>query len=239
MAGSGEAGRVSGLDRRGRLRRCAVLVASVLAQRFVRPLKLLGDQTATIAGDNFRGVAVPRRNDEIRDLALCINGMTEKLSRYESEVRRNERLWTLGQLGAGMAHQLRNSATGARMDIELHQRECSLVSSDGKPLQVALRQLRLMESYLQRFLSLGRSNPTPHEKIALEELLEDALELVRPACVHNKVELCFDGAHESLDVWGEADSLRELLVNLLLNALEAAKRHAGVPPKVDRRVESA
>ena len=163
-----------------------MLVASVLAQRFVRPLKVLGEQAATIADGRFRGVAVPRRNDEIHDLVLCINGITEKLSRYESEVRRNERLWTLGQLGAGMAHQLRNSATGARMDIEMHQRECPSGDSDGKPLQIALRQLSLMESYLQRFLSLGRSNPTPHEKIALEELLEDALELVRPACAHNR-----------------------------------------------------
>ena len=118
------------------------------------------------------------------------------------------------------------------MDIELHQRECSMGGGDAQPLQVALRQLRLMESYLQRFLSLGRSHPTPHEKIALDELLEDALQLVRPACAHNKVELSSEGSGETLAVWGEADSLRELLVNLLLNALEAAKRHTGVLPKV-------
>lgn len=210
----------------------AVLAASFLARRFVRPLRLLGDQTATIANGSFRCVAVPRRNDEIRDLALCINGMAEKLGRYESEVRRNERLWTLGQLGAGMAHQLRNSATGARMDIELHQRECPMRRDNGQPLQVALRQLRLMESYLQRFLSLGRSGAVPHEKVAVGELLQDALELVRPACGHNRVELDFHRPHESLYVWGDADSLRELLVNLLLNAMEAARRNAGVPPRV-------
>ncbi len=57
-------------------------------------------------------MAVGRRDDEIRDLAVSINQMTETLSRYEDEVRRSERLRTLGQLGAGMAHQLRNAATG-------------------------------------------------------------------------------------------------------------------------------
>jgi len=210
----------------------AVLAASVLARRFVQPLKRLGDQTAAIAAGRFRGVAVPRRNDELRDLALCINRMTEKLSRYESEVRRNERLATLGQLGAGMAHQLRNSATGARMDIELHQRECPIRDAEAQPLQVALRQLRLMESYLQRFLRLGRERPTPHEEIVLEGLLDDVLELVRPACDHSKVELRFERSAGRLAVLGDADALREVLVNLLLNALEASRRNADGPPKV-------
>ncbi|MFZ5830466.1 MAG: sensor histidine kinase [Planctomycetota bacterium] len=210
----------------------AVLVTSVLAQRFVRPLQRLGDQTALIAAGGFLPVAVPQRNDEIRDLALCINSMTEKLSRYESEVRRSERLATLGQLGAGMAHQLRNGATGARMDIELHQRECTVNGNDGPPLHVALRELRLMESYLQRFLDMGRSRPMHHEKIALTDVVQEAFELVGPACAHHKVDLSFEKPREPLVVCGEVSSLRELTVNLLLNALEAAGRNASAGPKV-------
>ena len=116
--------------------------------------------------------------------------MTEKLSRYEDEVRRSERLRTLGQLGAGMAHQLRNAATGARMAIELHRRECPAGQSD-EALGVAMRQLRLMESYLQRFLTLGRGRPLPHQRLRLSGLLEDALELVRPACATR--ELSYNG----------------------------------------------
>lgn len=210
----------------------AVLVASALAQQFVRPLRLLGEQTMKLADDNFRHVTVPRRNDEIRDLAQCINSMTDKLSQYESEVRRNERLWTLGQLGAGIAHQLRNSATGARMDIELHQRTCPARDEEAPPLQVALRELRLMESYLQRFLSLGRAQPAAQHAVLLSDLVEDALEMVRPACAHNRVALEFQRPDEPLSVWGEAQALRELLVNLMLNALEAAARGAGDSPRV-------
>ncbi len=210
----------------------AVLVASALAQRFVRPLKLLGEQTAAVAGNHYPRVTVPRRNDEIRDLAERINTMTEKLARYEAEVRRSERLSTLGQLGAGMAHQLRNSATGARMDIELHRRECPVGGASGPPLEVALRELQLMESYLQRFLSLGRARPQAHERVDLDELVADALEMVRPACAHNKVELQFHRVDARLVVSGEAQGLRELLINLSLNAVEAATRHPGNQPRV-------
>ena len=157
----------------------AVLSTTVLAQRFVRPIRQLDLQAATIADGRFQPVAVPGRNDEIRDLALSINRMTERLSRYEAEVRQNEQLRTLDRLGAGMAHQLRNSATGARMAIELHQRECSL-GAGRESLDVALRQLRLMESYLQRFLGLGRAGPMIRKTVDLACVLEEVLDLVRP-----------------------------------------------------------
>ncbi len=209
----------------------AVLVTTILARRFVRPIQRLGDQTARLAGGDFQPVAVPARNDEIRDLTISINRMAEKLSQYETDVRRNERLRTLGQLGAGIAHQLRNSATGARMAIELHRRECPQ-ATDCEAMHVALRQLRLMESYLQRFLKLGRTQPTPHERVDLESLVDDVLELVKPACEHGKIALAFQRCPERLAVWGETESLRELVINLILNGMEAAHRRGDGSPQV-------
>lgn len=209
----------------------AVLVTTMLARRFVRPIRRLGDQTAVLAGGDFQPVAVPPRDDEIRDLAISINQMAAKLGQYETEVRRNERLRTLGQLGAGMAHQLRNSATGARMAIELHERVCPQ-AADRESLQVALRQLSLMESYLQRFLKLGRGRPTPQERVDLESLVTDVLELIQPACDHGKIRLAFLRSPEPLVVWGDAESLRELLTNLVLNGVEAAQRRGETSPQV-------
>jgi signal transduction histidine kinase len=206
-------------------------LTTVLARRFVRPIQQLGNQTAAIASGQFRPVDVGRRDDEIRDLAVSINQMTGKLSRYEDEVRRSERLRTLGQLGAGMAHQLRNAATGARMAIELHRRECPAGEAD-ESLGVAMRQLRLMESYLQRFLALGRGRPTPHQRLSLAGLLEDVVELVRPACAHARIELQWQKCAEPLEVLGDREALEQLLVNLVLNAVEAAGRQGEGPAQV-------
>ena len=200
-----------------------VLVTTMLARRFVRPIRQLGRQTAAIARGQFQPVAVSRRDDEIRDLALSINRMTETLGRYEQSVRQNERLRTLGQLGAGMAHQLRNSATGAWMAVELHQRQCP-AGAESQSLEVALGQLRLMESYLQRFLTLGRPSADVREPVALEPLVRDVLGLVGPASAHAKIELSFESCPEPLVVLGDAEALRQVLVNLILNAIEAAGR---------------
>ncbi len=216
----------------GALAALAVLViTTVLARRFVRPIQELGRQTAAIAEGQFQPVAVSPRDDEIRDLALSINRMTETLGQYEQSVRRNERLRTLGQLGAGMAHQLRNSATGAWMAVDLHQRECP-GGAESRSLEMAIRQLRLMESYLQRFLTLGRPSADLRERVDLEPLVRDVLGLVGPACSHAKIDLGFEPAAEPLAVVGDAEALRQVLVNLILNAVEAAGRPGGAPGKV-------
>ncbi len=212
----------------------AMFMAAVVARRFVGPIQQLGHETARIAEGCFQPVAVPARNDEIRDLALSVNSMAEKLSRYEAAVRDRERLRTLTQLGAGMAHQLRNSATGARMAIELHRRG-SATGKSGEALDVAMRQLRLMESYLQRFLQIDRGGQRPRTAVDLVDSLQGVLDLVQPACVHGGIELDFSAPAEHLVVWADGDALRDLLMNVTLNAVEAAKRPGSPQPRV--RVE--
>ncbi len=206
-----------------------VLVTTLLAQRFVRPIRRLGDQTARIAEGDFQLVGVGRVDDELRDLAVSINRMTERLSQYEREVRRSEQLRTLGQLGAGMAHQLRNAATGGRMAIELHQRQCT---AGGEDLAVALRQLRLMESYLQRFLTLSRPKRQVQEIVPLAALVDDVCALVRPACLHAGIELTALKPAAPLSVRGDAEELRQLVVNLALNAVDAASGHGQSPARI-------
>ena len=140
----------------------AMAIATWLSRRLARPIGTLVARTAAIARGDFTPIPLAQRNDELRDLVESINGMAEQLAEYERQVRRQERLRALGQLGASMAHQLRNAATGGRMAIELHRRDCPNANL-GESLDVALRQLRLMESYLRQFLSAEES-PRPFRR---------------------------------------------------------------------------
>jgi signal transduction histidine kinase len=209
----------------------AVAIATWLARRFVRPVHTLVARTAAIARGDFTPMPVGPRNDELRDLAESINRMTAQLADYEGEVRRSERLKTLGQLGAAMAHQLRNAATGGRMAIELHRRDCPAGAAD-ESLEVALRQLRLMESYLRQFLSIEPASPAARRPVDVVQLTQDVLELVRPSFVHAGVELQFTPPAEPLVLQGDAEALGQLVTNLVLNALDAALTGPHRPPRV-------
>lgn len=207
----------------------AVAIAALLARRVVQPLEALQRKAAAIERGDFSPMPLAARNDEIQDLARSINRMVERLARYEADVRQNERLRTLGQLGAGIAHQLRNAATGARLALDLHRQECPLEPAC-ESLEVAGRQFTVMENYLKRFLTLGRRESGQFEKIDLAALVNDVLPLVRPACGHARVELRFERPDAPAVVSGNQQSLTQLLINLLTNAIEAAAAHPSPRP---------
>ena len=214
---------------------CAVIVVAivvmVLARRVVRPIQTLRGRALAISAGDFQQQPLPERNDEIRDLAQSINEMAQRLERYAEQVRQNERLRTLGQLGGGLAHQLRNFATGARMALDLHRRQCNVDGQD-ESLLVAGRQLKLMESYLQRFLRLGQSRPVTRQTTSWQAIVEDVLPLVQPTASHAKVQFTVNQPDAPVEILGDCDALQQMLTNLLLNAIEAARLN----PQGERRV---
>jgi signal transduction histidine kinase len=89
-----------------------------------------------------------------------------------------------------------------------------------------------MEKYLQRFLSLGRKQPRPHASVALQAVVDSVLPLVRPAARHFGVELEWQPPPVPLHVLGDTESLEQLLINLLTNALEAVSPSGAAPADV-------
>ncbi len=211
------------------------VVSTVLAQRVTRPLGQLSRQVERIAQGDRQPMPAPRRQDEVADLAQAINQMTETLALYEDEVRRSERLRTLGQLGGGIAHQLRNSVTGCRLALDLHRRHCQADEGE-ESLNVAVRQLGLMEAYLQRFLKHGDPHQATKRTVALTEVLSEVLALVGPSARHVGVELQHEvsGASE-LCVQGDAIALEQLLASLIVNGVEAASQSRAGAVASDRR----
>jgi signal transduction histidine kinase len=200
-------------------------VAYALASRMGRAIARLRAEVLRIARGDFREVPLPAVDDEIRDLSAAVNRTAEMLDDYEQQVRRSEQMRTLTILGASIAHQLRNAVTGCRMAIDLHAADCQAGDSR-ECLDVAQRQLRLMESQLQRFLRIGKQ-PTEMVKqdVNLGDLVEDLLPLVRPAAEHAGVTLDCRISTEHLSVRGDAEALSQVVLNLLLNAVEAAQQH--------------
>lgn len=204
----------------------AVGLTSLLARRFTQPIRQLSEQATAIAAGRFTSSPLPATDDELRDLTASLNRMSEQLGHYEEQVRRSERLRTLGQLGAGIAHQLRNSATGARLALEFHAADVP-ATVDRESLDVALRQLDLMETSLKRFLRLGRGESVPTAEVSLVKLIGETLPLVEPSCRHAGLALEWEPPREEIVVRGDADALRQMLLNLLLNAVEAATSASG------------
>jgi len=185
----------------------------------------LGDEVRRLARGDYRQLALPSRDDELRALGEAVNQTARQLAGYEAQVRSSERLQTLATLGAALAHELRNSATGLRLALELHAEQCRSAAA-GHSLQVARRQLNLMERQLQRFLEAagGASRERCFAATDLRDVVREAAELVGPAARHAGVALHCQLPPGPLTARADRELLTEAVRNLALNGLEAAQR---------------
>ncbi|MFO0879987.1 MAG: HAMP domain-containing sensor histidine kinase [Gemmataceae bacterium] len=200
----------------------ALGLALLQARRLSRRVRELERRTRLIAAGDFSPMAIPPRNDEIRDLICSINEMAQQLAALQKTVAQTERLRLLGQVSSGLAHQMRNGLTGARLAVQLYLHEASPSGVDSTPLEVSLRQLRLLESLVRRFLDLGRAGAPRTEACDLGQLLDEAVELIRPQCRHTGIALTWSRPEKSHGVQGDPSQLGHVFVNVLMNALEAA-----------------
>src|SRR5262249_8357654 len=123
--------------------------------------------------------------------------------------------------GAGLAHQMRNGLTGARLAVQVYLQE-NASNGDQSALDVALRQLTLLDTNLKRFLDLGRGEELKFAACSLTALVGEVVELVRPRCKHAGIDLRWQPPNEPLTLSADASQLGQMLLNLVGNAIEAA-----------------
>jgi signal transduction histidine kinase len=200
----------------------SVFLSVLLAQRLARRFEELERRTRLIAGGDFSPMPLPGRNDELRDLGQSVNEMAEQLARFQETSRQTERLRLLGQVSGGLAHQLRNGVAGARLAVQLHAQDCQS-NNDAESLQVALRQLALVELHLKKFLDLGKAIELHQQPCQLDAMIRDTAEMLGPQCRHARTELRLI-APESGPIPLSADpaQLSQLILNVIMNAIEAA-----------------
>jgi signal transduction histidine kinase len=201
-----------------------------IANRLSRPLQSICTHIDRLAAADFQALPVPLRNDELRDVVTAINELAADLVSMRQAIQQSERLALLGQLSAGVIHSLRNDVTGARMAVQLHQRQCR--QSDQESLQVALRQLTLTEEHLKRFLAAGKHVAMRPVATKLGELLSEVAELLAPTLRHRRIELVTTlSAVEPLQF--DADQIRQAVIALMMNAMDATGTQGRIEMRLD------
>lgn len=215
-------------------------VAAGLAQRLKMRLDRLDLQVARIAQGDFGEFALSSRNDEFQDVERSVNVMAIRLSEMQQTLKQSEQQRLLAQLASGLAHSLRNAATGARLAVQLHHKRCATTGGD-QSLDVALRQLKLMESQVKGLLSLATQPPmaTAIEPVDINQIVSEVAILVAPNCNHSHVTLQTKPAVCIVTVNCEQAALLAAVMNLTINAIEATSPGGDVCIAVQPAVDSA
>jgi signal transduction histidine kinase len=216
-----------------------------LTGNWSRRIQTLQQTVAGIArGETTLPLVVDQRDDELAALVADVETMQTRLGTLQSELVRGERERLVAQLAAGFAHQFRNGIAGASLALQLHETRCQ-AGGDGS-LAVARRQLTLLEAEVRGILSLARLPESARQMVDLVDLARDAADLIAPALTHQAITFSTHWQGDlatpadsppafTTRVAGNPDALRAALINLLLNAVDAAGRGGEIRLEVTGR----
>jgi signal transduction histidine kinase len=158
--------------------------------------------------------------DEPIGRSLTLLDRTE-LKRLERELAMRERLAALGELAAGIAHEIRNPLNGIELMLGLVQEDLAAKGVLDERFTRIHDEVSRLNSILNDFLLFARPKPLDREPADLAELAEDALMLLAPAIEDKRIEVTrqYDRAAPAAVV--DAGAIRRTLVNLIKNACEA------------------
>ncbi len=199
-----------------------LLISVALSQSVVQRLKRVQNQLSEMASHRYAAQPLTGPVDELQELQATANQLAERMERFEREIAQTERLRLLAQLTGGLVHTLRNSITGAKLAVQLHQRRCPLGDKE-ESLAVARQQLELTQEQVTAMLSLGMPQARPAEPGDLRKILADMSQLLDAVCKHHQVDfrVTVELSEQDSRVRDQA-RIRGAILNLALNAIEAA-----------------
>ncbi len=222
---------------------CGALLV-VLTYTVQRPMVELQQKISQVgAGDLNAAVSFSQRNDEIGDLGRNFNHMVEQLrdSREEIErlhrtqMSRAEHFATLGELATGLAHEIRNPLAGIAGVIEIISRDLPATSPARSVVKDVRQEIARINQIVSDLLQTARPHPPRVRKSDLNTTVEHAVMLGRQQALTNSIEITLQKDPSLPEVEHDSDQVHQVLLNLLLNALQAIDHNGKVSVTVKSR----
>ena len=138
----------------------------------------------------------------------------------EESMRKSERLTTLGTLAAEIAHEIRNPLMVVRLLFDSLKLSEENDYNTAKDLTVIREKLNHLEQIAGRILEFGKSRESFRKVTRVQEILEDAVLLVRLKLEQSQVNLSWNDHFQDEKVFVDKGQIQQVLLNLILNALE-------------------
>ncbi|HZE76412.1 MAG TPA: ATP-binding protein [Gemmatimonadales bacterium] len=194
--------------------------AWLITRSLARPIQELRSAMALVgAGDLDQPIAV-RRQDEIGDLARAFADMTEQLRQTQAKLVQSEKLASIGEMSAAVAHGLRNPLASLRAAAQFVLKRPESPASR-EQLSAIIDEVDRLDRRITHLLAFSRPAPFHPVREGVTQLVEEVLPAFAQLLEHRKVELRVDLPADLPEIRVDPVQLEQSLVEIVSNALDA------------------
>lgn len=159
-----------------------------------------------------------------RETAESLERANRELRESGEQLRRAERLSALGEVAAGLAHEIRNPLAGMKGALEIVSSRAAVGTPEAEFCAIATRELHRLEGLVQEFLDYARPRPPRLRPADLPEVIRRVVSLLGPQADGAGVALAVEGEDASQGLRIDPEQIEQVLVNIVLNAVQASPR---------------
>ncbi|ALF10425.1 cache domain-containing protein [Parageobacillus thermoglucosidasius] len=210
------------------------ILTALYAQQIVHPIRRLCEVAEAVAKGKKHVRADETDRTEIGLLAKRFNYMIDSIQQSEELLRKSEKLAVVGELAAGVAHEIRNPLTSLKGFIQLLK--------EGKHNQM---YFDIIESELERlseivdgFLLLGKPNPAKKAYSHVSEMLQHVMKLLEGQALLHHVTVQYSIDEQLPPLYCDENQLKQVFINIIKNAIEAMPNGGILRIEAKQRLDS-
>jgi signal transduction histidine kinase len=228
----------------------ALLIMSALlglfwSRRVTRPIEQLSKASKFVGKGEFDITVQRTSRDEIGDLAESFNEMAAELNTREKALKeaqaalvQSEKMAAFGQLGAGIAHEVKNPLAGILGFAQLSLRKVEEDSQIHRNLMIIQRETRRCKTIIENLLKFARQEKVSRNPTEINPVVEDSISIIDHQLGINQVRLEKDLSSGLPPFLGNANQIQQVLMNLMMNSQQAMEGKPGLITITTRRLET-
>ncbi|PLS07248.1 PAS domain S-box protein [Neobacillus cucumis] len=165
---------------------------------------------------------------EISELVTVSRDIEQRLE-TQDRLRKSEKLAVVGQMAAAVAHEIRNPLTPIKGFMQLLNSEKEI---NPVYLSIILDELQRVEAIISEFLTMAKPHTEKLRGVYIDHLVRQVVQLLQPEAKMSQKGLYFYVEHPNLSIMGDTDSLKQVFLNIIKNALEALSKMGQVHIRV-------
>ncbi len=198
----------------------AIFLAFILFWKILDPIKRLSMKTKT---------AGPVLGNEVAQLSNGIHNLIEDMDQTRSELKKSrnrlvlsERMAVVGKLAAEVAHSIRNPLTSIKMRLfSLEKKLEGLTEEEKDDIEAVQKELWRLDNIVQNFLEFSRPPKLKKQPLNVSEVVDNAFQLLQYRLGKQNIKVIRRRPEQLPPVEADPELLKEVIVNIIINALEA------------------